>query len=247
MEADSRFEGVWFKTWQGNESLGSLEALSEENDQNARKSWISTGLDSGKSLQAREFLCLGLLKALAALTLLTDSLTVRLQCLFSALPCSLPKIFSLFHFPQRKSKPTLVLRAPAVNPGRESELRALCKHFLRKSPKSKAKSKTDRNSLVQVTLDKGVSLPYASASTLTRICSLTSYCSLASLSFSCLAPFSVQDILTFQLSLPGIQTNTRFEDVPDSCQRNELLALETHFLRKLVQKQGKYEFRLKLA
>ncbi|CAL6105170.1 Hypothetical_protein [Hexamita inflata] len=140
MEADSRFEGAWFKTWQGNESLGSLEALSEENDQNARKIWISAGLDSGKLLKAREFRCLGLLEAPAALTLLTDSLTVRLQCLISsALLRSLPKIFSHFHFPQRKSELTLVLRVPAVVSGRESELCALCKHFLRNIVKKQGK------------------------------------------------------------------------------------------------------------
>ncbi|CAL6070352.1 Hypothetical_protein [Hexamita inflata] len=141
MEADMRFEGAWFKTWQGNESFGSQKALFENICLKARKIWISTEICLDKLPKAREFLCLTLLEALAALTLLTDSLTVRLQCLISsALLRSLPKIFLHFHFPQQKSESTHVSRFSVLNPGREMKVLALRKHFLRNFVKKQGKS-----------------------------------------------------------------------------------------------------------
>ncbi|CAL6094211.1 Hypothetical_protein [Hexamita inflata] len=120
MEADSRFEGVCCKSWQRNETLSSRKSLFKNNSQKARKSWISAGIDSDKQLKAREFCCLELLEALAALTLPTDFSLVRLRrSLSSALPRFLSLVFSLSHFLYQNSKLTFVSRVSSVNPGRE--------------------------------------------------------------------------------------------------------------------------------
>jgi len=80
--------------------VSSQEALFEKYCQKARENRKLTGSALDKSLFGREFLCLTLLEALAALTLLTDSSLVLLpRSLSSALLRSLPKIFSHFHFP----------------------------------------------------------------------------------------------------------------------------------------------------
>ncbi|CAL6101308.1 Hypothetical_protein [Hexamita inflata] len=94
MKTDTRFQVSTFKSWQRNESLGSLGALSEENDRKARENWISASSALNKSQTAREFCCLKLLKTPAALTLLTEFSLVRLPRSLSAALLALCPRFS---------------------------------------------------------------------------------------------------------------------------------------------------------
>ena len=85
--------------------------------------------------------CLEHSGALGGLTLHVDFLTVLLRrSLFSALPCSLSLILSLSYFSYQDFGLTLVLRVPAVNPGRKSGLRSLETHFLSKTGKKQART-----------------------------------------------------------------------------------------------------------
>ncbi|CAL6020959.1 Hypothetical_protein [Hexamita inflata] len=126
MEADSRIKGAVLDFWQGNESLSSLEALSEENDRKARESWISAGSSLDKSYFVREFLCLKYSEASSELTLLTDSsFILLLRSLSSALPALCLEFYQVIltfslSLPEIKTDPRF--QVSVLNSGRKSEL-----------------------------------------------------------------------------------------------------------------------------
>ncbi|CAL6016726.1 Hypothetical_protein [Hexamita inflata] len=141
MKTDTRFQVSTFKSWQRNESLGSLEARFQNNEQKAREIQKFTGSASGKSLSARRAELPGAPESTCCLDFAYQFPYCSLASLsFLCLARSLPLILSLLFFPQRNSKPTPDSRVPSSNLGRKMRVLALWKHFLTIIVKKQGKS-----------------------------------------------------------------------------------------------------------